>query len=95
MKPKQPRDILARWAKGEEPQPEYVGEWHVFVWPAKALKLPSYVTMWRTYKIGRSIQFLWACTCAGYQFTDEDTVNGEECTHIRQLKEQVDDLRAS
>lgn len=95
MRHKDPHEIFRRWRdlKFKERHPEYVGEWHIFLWPGSAGG--HYLTGYRVVKTGRTSGFQWICGCAGFHFASKEdkppVVNGTECYHIKQLKEQVED----
>lgn len=90
MKAKQPREIADRWNTSGKQEPEYVGEWHLFVWPSRTTRLAYYVG-YRTYMFRGKTRFAWLCSCMGYWTASKDNkINGTECYHIRQLKEEVE-----
>lgn len=90
MKPKQPRAIVDRWQTTGNKAPEYVGEWHLFVWPPKSGDTAYYVG-YKTYMFRGKLRFAWLCSCAGYWYATKDNKpNGAECYHIKDLIRQID-----
>lgn len=83
------RKTLISWrdAPYRDKMPTYIGEGHVFVFPAQELGITHYLVT-RT-KRGKSI-IEWGCTCKSYGHKEEDKIKkyGDDCKHIEQLREE-------
>lgn len=83
------RRLLMHWRDipYRDKMPTYIGEGHVFAFPAQELGVTHYLVT-RTTR-GKTI-VEWGCGCKSYGHKDEEKIakDGDDCKHIEQLREE-------